>query len=76
MPLLSAVNLTPSSTGAVSPESIVCGVPKSKIVSMGVTALDGDDAGPVPMLLVALTVNVYAVPFVEAGDGRRASPSR
>ena len=64
-PLVSAVNLTPSSTADVSPESIVDGVPKSKIVSCGVVAADAADAGPVPRLLVADTVNVYAVPFVK-----------
>ena len=30
----------------------------------GVTLLEGDDAGLVPALLVAVTVNVYAVPLV------------
>jgi len=30
----------------------------------GVTAFDGFDAGPVPFAFVAVTVNVYAVPFV------------
>src|SRR5215471_7113627 len=30
----------------------------------GVTALDGAEAGPVPMALVAVTVNVYVVPLV------------
>src|SRR6476659_3625471 len=30
----------------------------------GVTGADGVEAGPVPMLLIAATVNVYAVPFV------------
>ncbi len=29
----------------------------------GLTALDGADAGPVPTMLVAFTVNVYVVPF-------------
>jgi hypothetical protein len=33
-------------------------------VSSGVTALDAADAGPVPTLLVAVTVNVYAVPLL------------
>ena len=42
----------------------MAGVPKSKIVSAGVTAADAADAGPVPMPLVAATVNVYAVPLV------------
>lgn len=31
----------------------------------GVTADDADDAVPVPAALVAVTVNVYAVPFVK-----------
>jgi hypothetical protein len=31
---------------------------------VGVTELDGDDVGPVPLALVAETANVYAVPFV------------
>jgi len=30
----------------------------------GITAADGADAGPVPMAFVAVTVKVYAVPFV------------
>ena len=30
----------------------------------GVTLLDGLEAGPVPIALVAFTVKVYAVPFV------------
>ena len=30
----------------------------------GVTLLDAAEAGPVPMAFVAVTVNVYAVPFV------------
>ena len=30
----------------------------------GVTAFDGLDARPVPIAFVAVTVNVYAVPFV------------
>jgi hypothetical protein len=30
----------------------------------GVTLFEGVDAGPVPSPLVAVTVNVYAVPFV------------
>jgi hypothetical protein len=32
--------------------------------SSGVTALDAADAGPVPIALVAVTLNVYAVPLV------------
>jgi hypothetical protein len=31
---------------------------------VGVTALDGADSGPAPLLLLAWTVNVYAVPLV------------
>jgi len=33
----------------------------------GVTGFDGADAGPVPTLLVAVTVNVYAVLLVRPG---------
>ena len=33
-------------------------------MSRGVIALEGADSGPVPTALAALTVNVYAVPFV------------
>ena len=33
-------------------------------VVTGVTDVDGDEAAPVPLALVALTVKVYAVPFV------------
>ncbi|PPK65359.1 hypothetical protein CLV40_11411 [Actinokineospora auranticolor] len=35
--------------------------------AVGVTALDGADAGPVPTLLVADTVKVYEVPLVRLG---------
>ena len=58
-PSESALNLTPSSIAVVSPESTSCGAPeKSKIVSSGVIAVDGEDSAPVPAALVALTVNV------------------
>ena len=33
----------------------------------GVTAADAADAGPVPTALVAVTVNVYAVPLASPG---------
>ena len=33
----------------------------------GVTVFDGPEAAPVPTLLVALTVNVYATPLVSPG---------
>jgi hypothetical protein len=32
--------------------------------NFGVAEFDAADTGPVPTLLVAVTVNVYAVPFV------------
>jgi hypothetical protein len=34
---------------------------------VGVTAFDAADAGPTPTALVAVTVNVYAVPLVKPG---------
>jgi type IV pilus biogenesis protein CpaD/CtpE len=57
-PSYSALNLTPSSTDVVSPESTSVGVAKSKIVACGVTASDAADAGPVPTSFVAVTLNV------------------
>ena len=43
---------------------LTCWTKLGAAVAEGVTAFDGDDAGPVPMALVALTVNVYEVPLV------------
>jgi hypothetical protein len=63
-PLVDAVNFTPSSTELLSPESSSVGVSeKSKMVSSGVAAGEVP-AALVPVLLVAVTWNVYAVPFV------------
>jgi hypothetical protein len=61
---VSDLNATPSVTLLPSPESMLVGVAKSKIVSCGVTALDGEDSGLDPTALLAVTVNVYAVPLV------------
>jgi len=36
-------------------------------IVVGVTAFEGEDAGPVPFALVAVTVKVYAVPSVKPG---------
>jgi hypothetical protein len=39
--------------------------PKLTVTGVGIiTALDGDDAGPVPMELLAVTVKVYESPSV------------
>ena len=40
------------------------GAPGTVACATGVTGLDAPEAGPVPAAFVALTVNVYAVPFV------------
>src|SRR5437764_2343657 len=37
------------------------------VVAVGVTAPEGSEAGPAPSALLALTVNVYAVPLVSPG---------
>ena len=63
-PPKSVLNFTPTSTGLRSPASTVVGAAKSRIVSCGVTAFEAVDAGPVPTPLVAVTLNVYAVPVV------------
>ena len=47
------------------------------VAPAGVTAFDGADAGPVPTALVAVTVNVYVVPFVRpvtVADGEGGLP--
>ncbi len=40
------------------------GAPGAVPAAVGVTGVDAADDGPVPMALVAVTVNVYAVPLV------------
>ena len=67
------IGLPPSLAGAVqltvaapSPATAVTfvGTPGAVAGAAGVTAFEGDDAGPGPTAFVAVTVNVYAVPFV------------
>ena len=45
-----------------------------RVTGLGVTALDADEAAPVPKLFVAVTVKVYACPLVNpvmmTGDPR------
>ena len=60
------IGLPPSSAGAAN-VTVACAVPAVALTPVGapgtvvgVTAFDGDDAGPGPMALVAVTVNVYA----------------
>ena len=63
------IALPPSLAGAVNVmiASALPGVALTAVGApgtvIGVTALDGDDAGPGPASLVAVTVNVYAVPL-------------
>ena len=40
------------------------GAPGMVGAAVGVTAFEGDEAGPVPTEFVAVTVNVYEVPLV------------
>ena len=63
VPAKSARNFTPSVTAEPSPASVVEGDVKSRIVHSGVTAAEASDAGLDPIAFVALTRNVYAVPF-------------
>ena len=70
-PLVSEVNLTPTSIDEVS-ESLgdvgvaVAGqmVQAVHAVADGMTALEAADAGPVPTAFFAATVKVYVVPLV------------
>ena len=50
------------------------GAPGTVTSGTGVTAADGDDAGPVPALFVAVTVNVYPVPFVNPDTTQLVAP--
>ena len=65
------IALPPSFTGAVKvtvawalPLTTLIPVAASGAVTTGVTLLDAVEAAPVPIALVAVTVNVYAVPLV------------
>ena len=68
--MTSLVNFIPSSTFAPgSPLSAIAGAVEPNNVNVdaladGVTAFDAAEAGPVPIAFVAVTTNVYAVPFV------------
>jgi hypothetical protein len=68
---MSALNFTPSSTAEESESLGFAGVADDghsvhaeQVNAAGVTEFDALEAGPVPIALVADTVNVYAVPFV------------
>jgi hypothetical protein len=66
------IALPPSLAGAVK-VTVACalpavavpmvGAPGAVAGAVGVTTFDGADGGPVPMLFVAVTVKVYALPF-------------
>jgi hypothetical protein len=66
------ITLPPSLAGAVK-LTVACalpavavpivGAPGAVAGAIGVTAFDAADGGPVPTLLLAVTVNVYGVPF-------------
>ena len=65
------MNFTPTSVDDGSASSGVDGVADAgqivhaaQLTAAGVTAFDAAEAGPVPTALVAVTVNVYAVPLV------------
>ena len=67
------IGLPPSEAGAVQ-ETVACALPAVAVTpvgapgavagSAGVTLADGADAGLVPIALVAVTTNVYALPLV------------
>jgi hypothetical protein len=64
-PFTGAVQLTvawPSPAAATT----LLGAPGA-VGALGVTAFEGLEAGPLPTEFVAVTVNVYAVPFVRPG---------
>ena len=59
MPLTSELNFTPSvDRRGVAGVDRAVGAAKSKIVSCGVTAVDGAEAGLAALAFIAVTVNV------------------
>jgi hypothetical protein len=77
------IALPPSDTGAVhdtvawpSPGLALTAVGASGTVGCGVTdGDDGSDAGPVPTLFVAVTVNVYGVPSTKPRTAADVAPA-
>src|SRR4051794_18625756 len=59
--LVGAVQVTVALKSPAAADGLV-GAPGA--LPLGVMAFELDDAGPVPMALIAATVNVYAVPLV------------
>jgi hypothetical protein len=68
VPRLTSVNAFPDPPPEFDPVTVVPDVPPSAlfatIAPTGVTVPDGPDGEPVPTAFVAVTVNVYPVPFV------------
>jgi hypothetical protein len=50
------------------------GAPGTTAAAVGVTVLDAAEAGPVPMAFVAVTLNVYDVPFTKPGTTTVVAP--
>ena len=61
---VSASELEPPPPPPPPPEEPPPDEPPPLAPTVGVTAFEGTEAGPVPAALVAVTVNVYPVPFV------------
>ena len=59
----------------VSPATALTPVGASGTVGLGITDFDGSDAGPVPTLFVAVTVNVYEVPSVRPTTAADVAPA-
>ena len=51
-----------------------CTTLNDEAADVGVTEAEAADAGPVPTLLVAVTLNVYAVPFVNPDTTAEVAP--
>src|SRR4051794_5615714 len=50
------------------------GAARSPDGTCGTTAADGEEAGPVPIALVAVTVNVYETPLVRPATEQLVAP--
>jgi hypothetical protein len=69
VPWLASVNAFPDPPPEFDTVRVVPDVPPSALLATsapaGITVPDGVDADPVPTAFVAVTVNVYPVPFVK-----------
>ena len=61
----------PATATATATATTDVGAPGTEV---GVAGAEGDEAAPVPSVLVAVTVNVYDIPLVKPSDTQDVAP--